>query len=516
MARSARDTAPLLQVQREKVDGVTHQRRRQLQVVRAEGQACRQVTDSLDREMAAERSKLEAAVAEYEWRKAKLAGREVDEHGRLAAALRDRSAAELDCETVMEHVENVLRAERTAGTVRAYQLDARWRRLHGRYRGFVLDVLNDGGQGDGGPPTRKSRPPMPPPKGRRFFTVADEFSARYRRESLRTCRSLHLLATGFLHEAEGGVTPRRRRSSATVLEGARPERVLNKLRNMQAQCARIAERVRRRTGCEPPVAGLASGPTGDHRPRDSADSLAEAHRKAAEGREYVRKIRELAERAADEMQRENQELRRLLDNTFVMICVGGSKTHPTTVDGPTRCTIVETAGRLESACFELFARLDAVQASDVMQRRRSDGDGRGLVVRPAATVVALCLRTVQTNRRNAVQRSRDIADRVNNFRKAATRLLLATANLNTGDRAIVTRGHRRTSAGAGWPETAAFAKTAAGRNNTREKTYGGPRSKKNISTAESAADVATVTILCPPSIGTVDCVKIDSQFGNGP
>lgn len=420
---------------KQKVDSVAHHRQRELQVVRAEVLACRRTTENLGREMVEKRSMLDAAVKEYDRRRAKLVEREARAHNKLALILQSRSSVESARERVRDHVENELKARRTACTVRAYRLNARWSLLHDRYRGFVVDVMQaDDTQQQSQPSGNDQRQSVAKAGGRRFFTVADRLGARYRRESLRTSRSLQTLIDRYLREnaCTGDSGPKSPipsspssssyRWSLAVLDGAEPEQVLEKLRVMQEQCARIAERVRRRTRCRTAdsdltrqrhsEAGGISNGGDDNRP--PVETLAEARHRLATGRDYVEKIRESMDRTISQVQCEQDRLRKLLCATCAT-CVGKKAQLDRSY------TVVEIAERLERACFALFARLDRIGA-DV---------GRG----PTAMafthdVVTSCLRAVQAQHTKAVRRARDIEFRVNDFRKAATRLLLATSTAN--------------------------------------------------------------------------------------
>lgn len=413
---------------KQKVDSIAHRRMRELQVVRAEVQACRRTAENLGREMIEKRSALDAAVGEYGRRRTGLVDREAKAHNKLALILQRRSTAESALERVRDYVEGDLKARRTACTVRSYRLNARWSQLHDRYRGFVADVMQGGGTqqrsqqpDDGRRPAAATRA-----SGRRFFAVADKFGARYRRESLRTSRSLHTLMAGYLREnssaGDGGprspVPSSAHRQSLAALDGAEPGQVLDKLRVMQEQCARIAERVRRRTQCTPSDGDLLHAHSSETACDDGGDSdrlqdetLTEARLRLATGRDYVEKIRGLIDTAISDVRREQERLRKLLGKTCAT-CVGRKAQLDRSY------TVVEIAGRLERACFALFARLDRIGA---------DLD-RG----PTATVIAhdvvtSCLRAVQAQRAKAVHRARDVAFRVNDFHKAATRLLLATS-----------------------------------------------------------------------------------------
>ncbi|CAH1732841.1 unnamed protein product [Aphis gossypii] len=498
-------------VRKEPVDGVAHRRRRELQVVRAETEACKRTTERLCRRMADDRAKLDAAVTEYERRLAGLARRQSEAHDRLVAVLHGRSAAERRREAVHDRAENELRARRTASTVRAYRLDARWQQLSGRYRGFAVDVLAEAG---GRRPSSSSSLPPPPPtppagaarrrlgpaakQGRRFFALADQVGTQYRRESLRTSRSLHTLMSGYLRETtSSGGGASRSGPSLDVLDGAEPVQVLDKLRVMQEQCARIAERVRRRTTTTTTTDG---GGGGGKRPQ--AEVLSEAQRTVAAGRQYLDRIRRLTEAAIGEVEREQTALRRLLCATCA-VCVG--KRAPLRYGS---APVTEIAGRLERACFELFARLDGAGAPG---GRRRTPDRPAVETAPARgagvhDVVASCLRAVHEHRVNAVRRVRDTERRVDDFRKAVARLLLAAAPRSevAAARPPPHGGKRATSA----------ATRPGGRRRPRETTVASPTSRSlrpkyyNYSegaTAESAVDVptASVTMLCPPSIGIV-------------
>lgn len=488
----------------ENVGGVSRLQRRELQVARAEEMACRRAAETLRLDMADERARLESAVGEYGRRKTALVRRQKETHQRLSLVLQNRSAAELAREAVRDRLENELKARRTAGTVRAYQLDARWRQLHGRYRGFVSDVLNAGGPSAAPAIAGSPRDPSPQPRartgaaaaGRRFFAAADKVSTRYRRESLRTTRSLHALMVGYLREtaASACVAPdtvtgksaadvarsSTHRRSLAVLDGIGPERVLDELRVMQEQCARIAERVRRRS-----AAGGA--PNADARDADDKrgrhDLLSDARDRLAAGRDYVKTLRDLTDRAVAELQRDQLELRKLLFRTCAS-CTGQRVAVPSRDRSD---TVVEIAGRLERACFALFSRLD-----------RAGADGR----RPEATsshdVVTLCLRAVQTRRTNDARQARDVAHRVNDFRKAVGRLLLAVS---------VTNGIGLAATGnAG--EVAPKRQDAADRvpDRTRSRTKRPDNARTPIVPPlprDVSTDAATVTMLCPPSIDIV-------------
>lgn len=518
-------------VRKEPVDGVAQRRWRELQVVRAEVQACRRTTESLCRHIANDRVKLDTAVAEYGRRSAELARRQSEAHGRLAAVLHGRSAAECRREMVHDRAENELRARRTASTVRAYRLDARWQQLHGRYRGFAMEVL------DAGQRPSSSSPPLPPPtpptppvgvarrrlgpakQGRRFFALADHVGTQYRRESLRTSRSLHRLMSGYLRETSpGSPSPSRDGLMSTdVLDDAEPVQVLDKLRIMQEQCARIAERVRRRT---------TTGSSEQHPPdtsggkRPQADVLSEAQRTVAAGQQYLSRIRQLMETAIVEMEREQIALRRLLCATCAT-CVG--KRAPLRYGSS---AVTEIAGCLERACFTLFARLDRAGApapKTTVDRAETSA------TRDTAThdVVTLCLRAVREHRVNAVRSIQDTERRIGDFRKAVARLLLAAtprsvlanvtadADRRQSGRAVARTPHdkRITSTpsnqvtdvgGRRRPPTmrplSNKTTIASQKSLLRTKYY----NYGNGGTTESVVTVpTTVTMLCPPSIGTI-------------
>lgn len=505
-------------------------RRRVLQVARAEGLACRSAADALRRDMEDERGRLDAAVCEYERRKAALVGRQADAHERLSRVLRDRSAAELAAEAVRERAENELKARRTAGTVRAYRLNARWRQLHGRYRGFVVDVLRpqsgggggaggggsgggggggdgDDGDSDGGPAASRSANAPPPPAARtgtnrRFFAVADRVGTQNRRESLRTTRSLHALMVGYLRETTSAgdtaatvARPSRQRGrSIAVLDGAGPERVLDKLRAVQEQGARIAERVRRRAG--PSLAGGAPSAADDKRRR--SDVLCAARDRVSAGREYVDRVRGYADEAAAALDARPEQLE--LRGRLLRACEACEPRNA----GPRRAagggslsggTAVEIAARLERACFELFGRLDRVGA-DARRRHAQSGTRSEL-----GDVVAVCLRTVQKQRADTARQARDVARRVNDFRKAVDRLLSAASP----GRTTVAR-HKAQNAATGRPPPPA--RTPIRRTDDKTRPIAAPR---KVSTAESVAVSANVTLLCPPSIRIVgyeqDCIQ---------
>lgn len=508
------------------VDWVAQQRRRELQAVRAELQACRQTTETLCRRIADDRVKLDTAVAEYGRRSAELAKRQSEAHNRLVAVLYSRSAAECRREIVHDRAENELRARRTASTVRAYRLDARWQQLHKRYRGFAMEVLD---VGRGSPPLPPPTPPTPPvgmarrklgptKHGRRFFALADHVGTQYRRESLRTSRSLHRLMSGYLKETlSGSPSPSRDgRTSSDVLQDAEPEQVLDKLRVMQEQCARIAERVRRRT---------TTGQTEQHTPetsggkRPQTEVLLEAQRAVTAGQQYLNRIRRLMELAIGEVEREQIALRRLLCATC-STCVG--KRAPLRYGSS---AVTEIAGQLERACFMLFARLDRAGALD--PRRTPDRTEKAHTKRwgtASHDVVTLCLRAVREHRMNAVRSIQDTERRVGDFRKAVARLLLAAtprSDLADADRrhsgrssARTTHGKRKTStppnrvteAGGRWrpptmrPLSYKTAVTPLTKTSLRTKYY----NYGDGGTIESTVVLpTTVTMLCPPSIGTI-------------
>lgn len=494
-------------------------------MVRAEGQACRSTAETLCREMAGTRAELDAAVGGYERRKAELMARETVAHDKLARVLRGRSAAEFSLEKVRDHADNELKARRTATTVRAYRLDARWRQLHDRYRGFVVDVLDSGG--DGGPSTggHPRRPQLRQTSdvqrqharfGRRFFGVADRVSTQYRRESLRTTRSLHALMHGYLKESSGGSTvpavdgggggPQSNagRRSLAALDGAGPTQVLDKLRVMQEQCARIAERVRRRSGSPGDIDGPSGGGSrtvdADRKSR-LIDSLSEAHHRLATGREFVRRTRALMDRAVADVQREHSSLRGLLCAACAT-CVG----REAQLNGS--CTVVDVAARLERACFALFVRLDKMmQGSDAAAARRTSRGppGTGATTERAHDVVTLCLRAVQAQRTDTVRQAQDIAYRVDNFHKAVNRLLLATTS--TARRPPPARVLRPASNASRGPAAAVAPRPRAAAR-VRGKTFASfarmNPTLESTAAAAVAADTATVTMLCPPSIGIIE------------
>ncbi|XP_016662066.1 uncharacterized protein LOC107884458 [Acyrthosiphon pisum] len=520
-------------VRKDPVDGVAQRRRRELQVVRAELQACRRTTETLCRQIADDRVKLDTAVTEYGRRSADLAKRQSEAHGRLVAVLYGRSAAECRREMVHDRAENELRARRTASTVRAYRLDARWQQLHGRYRGFAMEVLDTGRRSSSSsPPLPPPTPPTPPvgmarrrlgpaKQGRRFFALADHVGTQYRRESLRTSRSLHRLMSGYLKEtSSGSPSPSRDgRTSLNVLDDAEPVQVLDKLRVMQEQCARIAERVRRRT---------TTGRTEQHPPetsggkRPQTDVLLEAQRTLMAGQQYLSRIRRLMELAIGEVEREQIALRRLLCATCAT-CVG--KRAPLRYGSS---AVTEIAGRLERACFALFARLDKAGApgprSTPDRTDQAHANSQGTATHD---VVTLCLRAVREHRVNAVRSIQDTERRVGDFRKAVARLLLAAtprsdlagAAADTYRRhsgrasARSTHGKRKTSTppnqmteagGRRWPPTT--------RTLSNKTTVMSPKSSLRTkyynygdggTTEFTVAVPTTVTMLCPPSIGTI-------------
>lgn len=511
-------------MRKDPVDGVAQRRRRELQVVQAELQACRQTTETLCRQIADDRVKLDTAVAEYGRRSAELAKRQSEAHDRLVAVLYNRSAAECRREMVRDRAENELRARRTASTVRAYRLDARWQQLHNRYRGFAMEVLDVGRGSPPLPPT----PPTPPvgmarrrlgpaKHGRRFFALADHVGTQYRRESLRTSRSLHRLMSGYLKESLSG-SPSPSRDGWTpsdVLQDAEPEQVLDKLRVMQEQCARIAERVRRRT---------TTGRTEQHTPetsggkRPQSEVLLEAQRAVMAGQQYLNRIRRLMEFAIGEVEREQIALRRLLCSTCAT-CVG--KRAPLRYGSS---AVTEIAGQLERACFTLFARLDRAGALD--PRRTPDRTEKTHAKRRGTAshdVVTLCLRAVREHRVNAVRSIQDTERRVGDFRKAVARLLLAatprsdlvdanrrhsgraSARTTHDKRKTLTPPNRVIEAGGRWrPSTMrslSYKTTATPlKSSLRTKYY----NYGDGGTTESTVAVpTTVTMLCPPSIGTI-------------
>lgn len=521
------------------VDAVAHDRRRELQVVRAEEQACSRQTEIVCREMLRDRAELDAAVREYERRKEDLANRQTAAHDRLALALDSRSAAELSRETVRDRAENDLKAQRTAGTVRAYRLDTRWRRLHGQYRGFVADVL--GGDELSAGQSRKLCPPsanaeatgaasrQQPPKigGRRFFVVADKFSVQHRRESLRTSRSLLAIMSGYLKEtsddgdgdgnsscSKGITTPvgpsRRRRSlrGTAVLDGAKPAQVLDRLRVMQEQCGRIAERVRRRTvknsdtTTDDAVSNKNDNSAGDSSCSSTNDGLkldvlSELRQRLAAGLEYLQTIRALKDKAVAAVRRERVALRALLCTACNAVCSAGNKL--TVQPNESSCTVVEIAARLERTCFALFARLD--KAAKVGGCGTADRD-----------VVATCLHVVQARRADDIRRARDVACRVNDFYKATSRLLLATAapTKRLGEtvrpgrcrRPVVVRCKRSMAASQGKVQSPPSGKIPTVPSSPAVSLPAEGIDGQTASTADH--DVTTITMLCPPAIGVIE------------
>lgn len=388
--------------------------------------------------MIEKRAVLDAAVEEYGRRRAGLVEREAKAHNKLALILQSRSTVQAARERVRDHVENELKARRTACTVRAYRLNASWSRLHDRYRGFVVDVMQSGDARQQCQPAGETRRrSMAKVGGRRFFAVADKFGARYRRESLRTSRSLHALMAGYVREnasigdgvPNSPIPSSSNRRSLAALDGAEPEQVLDKLRVMQEQCARIAERVRRRTRCQTADGELTQRwcpPEATSRDdRLSVETLAEARHRLAAGRDRAEEMRGLMDRTISEVQREQDRLRKLLCAACAA-CVGRKAQLDRSY------AVLEIAERLERACFALFARLDRVGA---------DVDRGPTTTAFTHDVVTSCLRAVQAQRAKAVRRAQDIAFRVNDFRKAATRLLLATSTAKNTDckRAAVRR-----------------------------------------------------------------------------
>lgn len=522
--------------QKEKVDGIAQRRRRELQVARAEGRACRTATETLCRDMVERRIELDAAMDEYKRRKAKLVEQETGAHERLTKVLQDRSSAESALEDVRDHAENVLKARRTADTVRAYRLDTRWRRLHGRYRGFVVDVLTSG-SGIGSTLQQLQSPdaPRPPTKrfGRRFYTAADNLSARNRRESLRTSRSLHTLMAGYFRETFGGgdtQIPRKiphRRSSSVLLDGAGPERVLNKLRVMQEQCARIAERVRRRMarggmdaveevteGVQPLQLSVVQDDRDGKHAVWQSDLLIEARQRLTAGHQYVAELRMLMNRTVMREGLEQLSLCKLLSKTCAA-CVGGKAQFDDSDSGGNH-SVVHIAGRLERACFILFARLDRMGAAGLAapSQQQQPHDRR---VAHAHDVVASCLLAVQAHRMRTVHQARDIERRVHNFHKAVNRLLLATSAAS-GPGANDNRFRRD------HPVSRLSHKTSSGRQDKATSTAGKPMPRKaqkktfistvsspktipavvDIVTTAELTSAATVKIVCPPSIGIIE------------
>lgn len=419
--------------QKEKVDGVTQARKRELQVVYAIGQQCKSTAEKLCQEMEEKRSELNLAIEEYKQRKAKLVDLEKKLHDRLALMLRNRSAAEFSAKKVRDYAENELKAQRTASTVRAYLLDERWCQLHDRYRGFAIDVL------DGNEPTAKYHQQQLQPSlkivRRRLFAVVDKFSAQYRRESQRTSRSLHTLMAGYLRETGtalstenylelgSGGKSNSYRQALLILNHAEPKQVLVKLRVMQEECAWIAERVRRRTDSSFNAVDSDRNVSANNKNNDvvdikglQLDLLSKAHHRVATGRDYLQKIHELMNRAILDVEQNQTKLRKLLFKTC-SVC-NGRKLQINTVSH----TMVEIAGQLELSCFALFSRLDRF-IDDSQQRNRSNSE--------TAThdVVTSCLHAIQTNRMITVHQACDIAYRVDIFCKAITRLLLATTVL---------------------------------------------------------------------------------------
>jgi len=235
-------------------------------------------------------------------------------------------------------------------------------------------------------------------------------------------------------------------------------------------------------------------PRTDERSRQ-ADALSEARRRLAAGLEYVDRIRRLTDAAVSDVRRDRHELRALLLDTCAACAVAGQAR-------PDRSsTIVDIAGHLERACFALFARLDRT----VARCDRPDG--------AAHDVTASCLRAVQTRRANAVRRARDVAYRVNDFRKAVNRLLLAAAPNTARRSAVAVRTTTRGGGGGGGTSA------AAGRVETRDATRAPrkARGKPSVSSAPTppltystvtetsqVPDAVPITVLCPPPIGSVE------------
>lgn len=465
----------------ERVGCAPRARRRELQAVRAEELACRRAAETLRLDAADERARLDAAVGEYGRHRAALAGRQTDAHGRLSLALRNRSAAELAAEAVRERAENELKARRTAATVRACRLDATWNRLHGRYRRFVSDVSQrrKGGESPSARQPCRADDATPGPAARtgRFFAAADRVGAQHRRESLRTARSLHALTVGYFRETAAAAGTGARSATddraAVPLDGCRPERVLDELRVVQEQCARIAERVRRRSA-GPRVDGHA--PPLQHADGRERGLLDDARARLAAGREYVNALRTLANREVAAPERDR--LRKLVLRTYASCA--GTRTAPR--DLPDGATVVEIAGRLERACFALFARLDRAAADG--RRRSTDCANRD--------VVGQCLRAVQTRRADDARRARVAADRVDDFCKSVGRLLLATSTV----------GHSTTGGDAS--KRARRSRLQPDRKCAAVVVRAPSSHRDARTTAESdaaaAADTATVIVLCPPSI----------------
>ncbi|XP_025425185.1 uncharacterized protein LOC112694054 [Sipha flava] len=321
--------------------------------------------------------------------------------------------------------------------------------------------------------------------GRRFFGAADRVSTQYRRESLRTTRSLRTLMHGYLRESSDG-------SAALAANiGAGPAQVLDRLRVMQEQCARIAERVRRRSGCsgnaDEPGDGSRAPCDGDtDRKGRQIDLLSDAQHRLTAGREFVRRTRALVDRAVADVHRENVTLRGLLCAACAA-CVG----REAQLNGA--CTVVDVAARLEKACFALFARLDSAMGSDAASRQTSRGrPGTG---QRARDVVTSCLGAVQAQRADTVRRAQDVEYRVNNFHKAVNRLLLAaTPTVRVPRPANNVRHGRGPTAVRSRAAATVRGKTPAKKNPTPEST----------ASAAVTADAGTVTMLCPPSIGIIE------------
>ncbi|XP_050421365.1 uncharacterized protein LOC126833847 [Adelges cooleyi] len=398
------------------IDGVLQRRRRTLQIIRAECVACRHVTAELDRQVIEGRSRFEAAQAAYRARASRLAEREAEDHRRLALALRDRSESEEQVQRVRDVVDGELRARRTAGTVLAHRLDARWRKLRGRYRGFVEAVLSPSSDDQcqlqssldfSVDKQQQSVVQKKQPRGgdgsSRFFAVAD----LYRRESLRASRSLRSLVAGR-RPTEDDQDPLLVSMQRDGGESTAMDRVLNELHGVQLRCARIAERVRWRKDTDGAFERTTDTRNTMEKKQLSAPESAEVTlatvRNAVEaGRSYIDRLRRTAAVSRWLLEGENTE-EEVLRRALFVTCRRCDCAPPAS---SSTSALKEMTGRLELACFTLFARLDFVGTDD------------------NGAVVESCLRTVRMRRQDEEHRKEDTAHRLDDFRKAAGRLMTA-------------------------------------------------------------------------------------------
>ncbi|XP_050545003.1 uncharacterized protein LOC126907628 isoform X2 [Daktulosphaira vitifoliae] len=385
--------------------------RRTLQIIRAECVVYKQSIFDLNNQMVADQKLYDEAEAAYNKRVFELESCEAEVRGKLAQVLRDRSESEKQLQLVRDKIDGDLQAKRTAGTVLAHQLDAQWRRLQEKYREFLADIfLLDKQEQLTTQTYEQSNTQQTPIQKRRFHAVAD----RYRRVSLRSSKSLRsLVAVGnLLREKQ----LRQRQSSGedplliAIEKGkdgsAAVNQVWNVLDGVQRQCTRIAERVRWQSSSENTNLHLSKFKSVKEQPEDISESTIvklENTRNAVEaGKSYIDNLRHTAtvsRRLLECESIEEKELRQILFSTCKRCGCSPSSSSSVTF-------LKDMIARLEVACFSLFAQLDEVGSND-----------NGMVVET-------CLSKVQRQRKKEEKYKADSIKRLDNFRKAASRLMV--------------------------------------------------------------------------------------------